>query len=527
MKKLVLALFVLMGIAAQAQVTTISGDITSNTTWTADHVYELTGGFVYVTNNATLTIQPGTLIKGNQSALVITRGAKIMASGTASQPIVFTSYQAVGQRAPGDWGGVLVLGKAPINDPAGQRLAEGGIDPVKGLYGGTDADDNSGVLEYVRIEYAGIAFQPNNETNGLTMGGVGRGTTVNHIQVSFGGDDSFEFFGGTVNAKHLISYRGVDDEFDTDYGFQGMLQFCVSLRDSSYADVSGSNGFESDNDATGSTNTPNTKPIISNFTIVGPMRTLGTTVHANYKRAAHLRRSTSECVYNSLLMGYPTGLKIEGQTTADNATNGSLQWKNNIIAGCTNSFDSTGLTGINVLSWFNSNSNSTLTNVGDLMLGNPYNWTAPNFQPQVGSPALLGADFGAANLSSSFFTVTTYRGAFDGVTDWTSGWSNWDPQNSPYTSGITAVTAPVAGTLSLYPNPASDEARISFTLDRGGDVNVSVLTLNGQQVMSETRKMSSGVNQINLTTSKLPAGLYLVRVVSNAGSTTARLTVAH
>lgn len=485
-----------LGLSLRAQIT-VSGNISTNTTWSNDNIYELTGGFVYVTNNAILTIEPGTLIKGNASSLVVTRGAKIMAAGTSAQPIVFTSFQPAGNRAPGDWGGVLLLGKAPINDPAGERLAEGGIDPQKGLYGGTDANDNSGVFSYVRIEYAGIAYQPNSETNGLTCGGVGLGTTIDHVQVSYGGDDAFEFFGGTVNAKYLISYRGVDDEFDTDYGFNGRLQFCLSLRDSSFADVSGSNGFESDNDATGTTNAPLTRPVISNMTIVGPKRTLGTTVHTNYKRAAHLRRSTSQCIYNSLLMGYPTGLKIEGQTTANNAASGSLQWKNNIIAGCPTALDSAGLTGFNMLSWYNANGNSTLTNVSDLMLADAYNFTNPDFKPGSGSPALSGADFSAPNLNNSFFTTTTYRGAFDGVNDWTACWANWDPQNTSYlTPGIDYL-------------PVTVSAAGATTFCDGGSVTLNAASSGTSYLWSNGMTGAS----VSITTS----GTYSVQVSNAAG----------
>jgi hypothetical protein len=485
-----------LGLSLRAQIT-VSGNISTNTTWSNDNIYELTGGFVYVTNNAILTIEPGTLIKGNASSLVVTRGAKIMAAGTSAQPIVFTSFQPAGNRAPGDWGGVLLLGKAPINDPAGERLAEGGIDPQKGLYGGTDANDNSGVFSYVRIEYAGIAYQPNSETNGLTCGGVGLGTTIDHVQVSYGGDDAFEFFGGTVNAKYLISYRGVDDEFDTDYGFNGRLQFCLSLRDSSFADVSGSNGFESDNDATGTTNAPLTRPVISNMTIVGPKRTLGTTVHTNYKRAAHLRRSTSQCIYNSLLMGYPTGLKIEGQTTANNAASGSLQWKNNIIAGCPTALDSAGLTGFNMLSWYNASGNSTLTNVSDLMLADAYNFTNPDFKPGSGSPALSGADFSAPNLNNSFFTTTTYRGAFDGVNDWTACWANWDPQNTSYlTPGIDYL-------------PVTVSAAGATTFCDGGSVTLNAASSGTSYLWSNGMTGAS----VSITTS----GTYSVQVSNAAG----------
>ena len=285
MKKILLAFSALLLSLTEmnAAVITVSGDIASNTNWTNNNIY-LLSGFVYVTNNSTLTIQPGTIIEGDQAtkgALIITRGSKMQAIGTVSQPIVFTSNQPAGFRSYGDWGGLILCGSAPVNDPAGERLIEGGVDAVKGLYGGVNPTDNSGTLKYVRIEFAGIAFLPNNEVNGLTCGGVGSGTTIDYVQVSYSGDDAYEWFGGTVNAKHLISLRNWDDDFDTDYGYSGKIQFGVVLRDSTIADVSGSNGFESDNDANGSTNSPYTKPIFSNISVFGPKITANTTINSN------------------------------------------------------------------------------------------------------------------------------------------------------------------------------------------------------------------------------------------------------
>ena len=180
-------------------------------------------------DGATLTIEPGTVIRGskaNKGALIIEKGAKIMAEGTLDNPIVFTSNQDAGSRSYGDWGGVILLGKATVNkvDP----IIEGG--PTS-TYGGSDDADNSGIIKYVRIEFPGIAFQPDKEINGLTFGGVGSGTTIDYIQVSYSGDDSYEWFGGAVNVKHLIAFRGWDDDWDTDYGYHGMAQFCVDLRD--------------------------------------------------------------------------------------------------------------------------------------------------------------------------------------------------------------------------------------------------------------------------------------------------------
>ncbi|MBK8499803.1 MAG: hypothetical protein IPL52_13545 [Flavobacteriales bacterium] len=171
----------------------VQGNITANTTWSNSNKY-LLKGFVYVEDGATLTVQPGTIIKGDKptkGSLIIKRGGKIMADGTASQPIVFTSNQAAGSRDRGDWGGIIICGRAPHNQPSDPTV-EGGPDA---FYGGTDAADNSGVLRYVRIEFAGIAFQPNQEINGLTLGAVGSGTTIEHVQVSYSGDDSYEWFG--------------------------------------------------------------------------------------------------------------------------------------------------------------------------------------------------------------------------------------------------------------------------------------------------------------------------------------------
>ena len=341
MKKILLLLIAAVALiifkTSAQSVITVSGDITSNTSWTNNNIYLLTG-FVYVTNNAELTIQEGTIIKGDKASkgsLIITRGAKIWADGTESQPIVFTSNEPAGLRSYGDWGGVIICGNAPINDPSGEKVIEGGIDASKGLYGGTNATDNSGILRYVRIEFPGIAFMPNNEINGLTLGGVGSSTIVDYVAVSYSGDDSYECFGGTVNLKHMVAFRALDDDFDTDFGYSGKCQFLVVLRDSNIADISGSNGFESDNDGTGSLNTPITFPVYSNVTIVGPMINAGTTINNNYKRGAHLRRSVKTSIFNSAVSGYPIGLLVDGANCEANATTDALQYRNNTIAGCT------------------------------------------------------------------------------------------------------------------------------------------------------------------------------------------------
>jgi hypothetical protein len=250
------------------QTITLRGRIDSNMTLIPANDYVL-DGLVYIMANRTLTIQPGVTVKANftgsnVAALVITRDAKINASGTATAPVIFTS----GNPNPrsGDWGGIVILGRATVNSTstagAGTFVVEGGVNTTDnlGVAGGTNDDDSSGVLRYARIEYAGYAFQPDQEINSLTMAAVGRKTVIEYVQVSYAKDDAYEWFGGTVNARYLVAYKTQDDDFDTDNGYSGSVQYGLIVRDSSIADVSRSEAFESDNDASGTTNTPKPLP---------------------------------------------------------------------------------------------------------------------------------------------------------------------------------------------------------------------------------------------------------------------------
>lgn len=419
---------------AANNVVEVINNITANTTWTSNNKY-LLKGFIYVEDGATLTIEPGTIIKGDKptkGTLIVKRGGKIIADGTASQPIVFTSNQPAGQRDYGDWGGIIICGRAPHNQPS-DPIIEGGVDAQ---YGGTDPNDNSGILRYVRIEFSGIPFQPNQEINGLTMGGVGRGTVLEHIQVSYCGDDSYEWFGGTVNAKYLIALRGWDDDFDQDFGWQGKVQWAVSLRDPNVADQSSSNGFECDNDAAGNPVSPYSQGVWSNVSIFGPKADASTTINTQYARALHLRRNTRTRVFNSVFAGYPNGLFIDGNSTQAGAEAGELMFRNSVIAGMGTPLNVP--SGQNwdlaaITNWFNTAgwNNTVYANNSDLQVANPFNLTNPNFMPNGGSPLLSGADFSAAPVADGFFTPVSYRGAF-GTTDWTAGWANWDPQNTAY-----------------------------------------------------------------------------------------------
>jgi hypothetical protein len=404
--------------------------VNENLTLSAAKKYMLKG-FVYVKAPASLTIEAGTVIKGDQTSnatLIIEKGAKIMAEGTAAKPIVFTSAKAKGGRAAGNWGGIIILGQAPTNLGANAKI-EGGVDRP---YGGTDANDNSGVLKYVRIEYSGIAFQPDNEINGLTLGGVGAATVIDYVQVSFNGDDAFEFFGGTVNAKHLIAYKTVDDMFDTDNGYSGKLQFLVGLSNPSVADASSSNGFESDGDSQGSDATPKTSATFSNVSLFGPRATGTTTVNSLFKRAMHVRRNSNISVYNSLFAGWPEGLLLDGTKSQANATAGTLQMKNVVIAGTPAGKELLAESGssFDVAAWFNAaaNSNAVVADNATLNITGAFSQTAPDFRPGTGSSLLGGASF---NGMDAFFTTVAYKGAF-GTEDWTAGWTNWTPQETDY-----------------------------------------------------------------------------------------------
>lgn len=433
----------------------VSGDIKTNTTWTADKIYNLKG-YVYVTDGATLTIEPGTIIKGDKATkatLVITRGSKISAIGTVDKPIVFTSGVAAGARREGDWGGLILLGKAKHNKGDNNRI-EGGLTPTAGgdenkyiRFGGTDDADNSGTLKYVRVEYAGIPFSVDNEINGITFGAVGSGTTVDYVQVYRSGDDAFEWFGGSVNAKHLIATGTWDDDFDTDNGFSGKIQFALAQRFPLVADQSGSNGFESDNDPNGTNDVPQTSAIFSNVTVVGPLASANTKINGFFQHAAQIRRNSAISTFNSIFTGFPDGIYIDDTTvatagaTTTNYTAGRLSFENNLIYGITGQ-EIKGNKGATEATLRATNSFVT-GSWANVLLASPYKYSSdiaaaanvgrPDFTLATGSVAATGAIFTNAKVADAFFEKVAYKGAF-GTTDWTAGWANFDPQVLPYTT---------------------------------------------------------------------------------------------
>ncbi len=436
----------------------LSGRINADTTLRKENSYILKG-LVYMVGNKTMTIEPGTVIKGGYSgsdvgALIITRGSKLMAEGSVDDPIVFTSASPNPQS--GDWGGIILLGKAAINTTfnniTGLYQVEGGVDNANGdgLAGSGDAvapapvnNDNSGILRYVRIEYAGYAFQPDKEINSLTMAAVGNGTTIDHVQVAYAKDDAFEWFGGSVNCKYLIAYKTQDDDFDSDNGFSGKIQFGLIYRDSLIADISRSEAFESDNNSGGTTAAPKTSAVFSNITAIGPMATLQNAGNPLFLAGAQIRRNSTISIYNSVFLGWPTGVLIDattGTATDLNITAGTLNIKNTTIAGCKTAvaYAGTNTTSQAIVDWFtnSTNKNTILTNVADARVIAPFSYTAFDPTPfgnsslvQTNATSPNPADFSDAAVADAFFNKVNFRGAIapaGGESNWWKGWTRFN-----------------------------------------------------------------------------------------------------
>ena len=449
------------GSSTTGETITLQGRINADTVLRKKNTYILKG-LVYMVGNHTMTIEPGTTIKGSFSgadvaALVITRGSKIVAPGTPSEPIVFTSASPNPQS--GDWGGIVICGKAPINTSfngtAGLFQVEGGIDNANGdgLAGSGDAavpaaisNDNSGTLSYVRIEYAGYAFQPDKEVNSLTMAGVGSGTTIDHVQVAYAKDDAFEWFGGTVNAKYLIAYKTQDDDFDTDNGYSGKVQFGLIIRDSLIADISNSEAFESDNNASGTTVTPKTTAIFSNITAIGPRATLSNIGSSLFRGGAHIRRNSGIAIFNTIFLGWPRGVELDagtGNSVALNVEDSTIRLRNITIAGCATATRFSGTAGATITNdaafttWFTNSfyGNEILTNTSDVKLIQPFNYTSPDPTPFAGSngnqKVLSGGAFTDSKFTGdTFFDKTiTFRGGIAPAGELASWWKGWSKFN--------------------------------------------------------------------------------------------------
>src|SRR5687767_10539412 len=287
-------------------VVVVTGEVTGTENWTSNFYYVLRGA-VFVSEGATLNIQAGTRVigeSGSVGTLIVLRGGRLNAIGTRDAPIVFTSDQPIGSRDRGDWGGLIINGFAPVNIEGGEGQGEADT----GVYGGTDPNDDSGTLRYVRVEFAGVEFSPDNELNGIAFQGVGRRTTVDFVQVHMNRDDALEWFGGTADIKHAVASNAADDSFDWTFGWSGRAQFIAIHQRGDDAD----NAIEADNNEFNNNLTPRSNPQIYNITICGDPGGLASEV----QRGSNLRRGTAFTIRNFLMTGMRVGFQIETTNTS-------------------------------------------------------------------------------------------------------------------------------------------------------------------------------------------------------------------
>jgi hypothetical protein len=387
-----------------------AGDISVDTSWTANNVYTLKGQ-VFVTDGATLSIEAGTLIKGdNGSALVIAAGSKIEATGTAAAPIVFTSSQTTA--ASGDWSGLVLLGRAPINVPGGEQGVEGFGKVVadKVVYGGDAPAHDCGTLNYVRIEYAGFELDTDNELNGLTLGGCGTGTDIDFVQVHRGLDDGIEVFGGTVDLRHVVVTQTDDDGIDWDFGWNGTVQFAIVQQ----GETHGNRGIEADNNEDNNDATPRSAPELWNLTLVG-----GGAAGVD-QGGLHLRRGTAGLINNAIVTNFKTyAFNVDGAST-------ETQWDGGDLTVANTYFYNDGAVGDLWPAAFDEDTFDEQAEADaiasnklgvDPELTAPTSSSAPDFAPMAGSPVLTGCGTPPAGFDAS----ATFCGAI-GTDDWTAGW---------------------------------------------------------------------------------------------------------
>lgn len=432
-------------------VAAIDGPVTADRTLHADSVYVIKG-YVEVEPGATLTIPAGTQLLSDpetKGSIVTRAGAggkpsgRLVVNGTASNPVVFRPGTGAGldlapsqvtSCARGTGGGVVLHGLAPINLPGGTGISEGVFLP----FGGDNPADDSGDINYLVIVCGGVKVTPDNEINGLTFAGVGSGTHISHVQSHLIADDGFEWFGGTVNADHLVSSGNDDDNFDCDNGWQGTLQFGFAIEDRNLAN----RGIECDNDADGTDNLPQTTPSFWNITQVG-----AGVMQANNEinDGWYLRRNSAPKIHNAMAVNFGNvGAVIDGSKSQANATSGELEFDHVLFFGNKNlasaanqaagtcllenvAFKSAaGYTTDGVEAAFGGSAilcdDPQLTQVN---YDNPINGSMPDPRPQTGSPALDAGNAATPSGTGIVDGSANYVGAFSAGENWLTGWTVW------------------------------------------------------------------------------------------------------
>ena len=398
-------------------VVVVTGQVTGTETWSNRNYYVLRGA-VFVRSGATLNIQAGTRVigeAGSVGTLIVERGGRLNAIGTREQPIVFTSDQPAGSRTHGDWGGLIINGAAPINLEGGE--GEGEADT--GIYGGSNPNDNSGSLRYVRVEFAGVEFSPDNELNGIAFQGVGRGGSYEYLQIHMNRDDGVEFFGGTVDAKHVVISNAADDSLDWTQGWTGRLQFVAITQRGDDADW----GIEADSNEFNNNALPRANPQIYNITLCGdPDRNEG----GESVRSVLFRRGTGVTFRNFLITGSKNlGMQLDGGATLEQVNNGTTQIGAGVIYGPATPLHAS------VVPFVNSGRfpNVRVGVDGGVPASACANHVQPSFRPTSVATLAGGQLAPIQPPADGFFEPVTYIGAVSPTgDDWTQGWTAY-PQN--------------------------------------------------------------------------------------------------
>lgn len=540
MKTIIITFALLLGslLGASAQCIELSGNLNANLTLNANTCYHMTGCFV-VPNGITLTIPAGTnILCASGANLVVERGGKLMATGTSLNPIIFTSDQAAGSRQRGDWGGIAIFGKAPNNESL-NATREVCIDRT---FGGSVSNDNSGTLEYIRIEYAGDITDRDNAA-ALALYSVGNLTTIDHVQVTESGGDGILALGGTVNMRYLLSLNSYQSGFHFSLGNVSKAQFLLDLRRDAAAHVSsGSYGLFIENDLNGTGNTPLTQPLISNYTGWGPA-SCGGTVSTDFHDGIRFDHNGAGTLRNSAIGGWPdNGLLIKDALSIGNTATNDLNFSSNAIiavsggnlyaagaswaTGCGGSFGGSMADWINgpvVFGCEESGNVFTLTGFGyNADLCDDYCTTRPTLT-RTGT-ALDSTDFSAP--FNTFFTNVTYKGAI-GATDWTTSWARFCPQTATYCScDVASMKTPPAG-IRFAPNPAQSSTVAYFETAVSGPATLFVLdNITGAVRRSKTFRMAkAGQQQISFSVKGLSPGVYTVKIDTKNALFTGQIVV--
>ncbi|MEZ4777611.1 MAG: T9SS type A sorting domain-containing protein [Bacteroidia bacterium] len=529
---------------------TDNGSGTGTTTWTSNNTY-LLDGFVFVNSGDTLNIEAGTVIKGkpgqasDASALIVARGGYINAIGTCEDPIIFTGEADdvtnpfdIPLNTTGLWGGVILLGNAQINSSPGQSAIEGiPTTEPRGLYGAIDTngdtipdswndEDNSGHLSYISVRHGGTDIGAGNEINGMTFGGVGSGTIVDHIEVIFNADDGYEFFGGTVQTKYLIAAYCGDDSYDYDEGFRGKGQFWVAFQ----SDSAGSDrGGEHDGGTDPELGQPFATPTIYNATYIGRSGT-------GSGRAVTFRDNAGGIYRNSIFTEFGRGVDIEILGNSDDSykmyQDGLLKLENNIFWNVAGNDASKGFT-ISALSFGGISVGDSTTTVDNAkaditayfgtannVMADPLfpslSWTNDEMlDPRPSNQGPAYQNLAALPAGDNFFTAVPFKGAFSNDTDfWASCWTLMDELGYfPLGSSLTAIEKDleILTAITVYPNPNNGMFNIRIQDAKPETVGIVIFDMMGKVVFDQQVRPVDGTIETEVDLSMLPAGMYIMR----------------